>query len=524
MMEDAHSTNATGAVERVEADVTAERWKLETWIDFLMWPIPVLAGATAVRLEREARWIHRRTEKFVFLDGRRLRQSIAIELTVPTGFPQTSQEVPVLPIAQPTKRFMRDLVVRDETGRLLSTLTRDENAAVSATMLRQQAKEVLGDNAEPLPEEIVWDFADIAGLRWHDKDYPGDKARSKRCNEALQRFRTARAPTGSEVATPSGEGNPDEKAQFNITRNAEPVRAELWADGVMRSWLLHLAERFVLLVPDVGPEGSRRRLVIEYEPELDPLSDDEADSDNGVAKRLLSAVAKLLRGRSIDHKVNLFTRGPFAASSYHAEVLAPEDLTVVGARLRLLTREAGRGGMVDRWEQIASDRSTPLVHLYANGRRIPREIDDDAPEKEIQQSGAVRVRLRVRAGLVLPVFLTAAVVAGVLTAGLLLRALGHKPESVTAAAILVAFPALYASYLIPQGHPLMRRLFKEFRAMLVALVLLPYAAAATLAVDMNTTVRYVLWIAFDVVALSCLAASTQAVIKALRVTFNARRI
>jgi hypothetical protein len=498
---------------------------LDKWGDFLVRPIPLLAGATAVRLERELRWIHRRTEKFVFLDGRRVRLSLAIDLTVPDAFPQASTAAPVLPIAQPTKRFMRDLVVKDETGRLMAPLTRDENAAVSATMLCQQAKEALGDNADPLPEEIAWDFADIAGLRWHDKDYPDDKTRGKRCADALQRFRAATARAASDATTPGGERDTDEKVPVSIPRTAGRVRAELWADGVMRSWMLHLAERFVLLVPDVGPAGTRRTLVIEYEPELDPISDDddESSSDDGIGRRLLRALGKLLGGRSIDHKVNLFTRGPFAASSYHAEVLAPEDLTVVGARLRLLTRESSAVTKRDRWEQIASDRSTPLVHLHANGRRIPREIDHHAPNKEIQQSAAIRVRLRVRAGLVLPVFLTAAVVAAVLTAGLVLSALGHKSESPTAAAILVAGPALYAAYLIPQGHPLMRRLFKEFRAMLVALALLPYAAAGTLAVDLNTGVRRGLWIAFDVVALSCLVASTQAVIKALFVTFNARR-
>jgi hypothetical protein len=303
-------------------------------------------------------------------------------------------------------------------------------------------------------------------------------------------------------------------------RALDDTRAKLWKDGVMRSWLLHLAERFVLLVADVGPVGSSRRGVIEHERELDPLPEDANSETPGVGQRIREALVKLFAGQSIDHRVNIFTRGPFAASSYHAEVLAPEDLTVVGARLRLLTREKTATTVADRWEEIASDRTTPLVHLHANGRRIPRAIDGEVPEKEIQQVAAVRVRLRVRAGLVLPVFLTATVVASVLTGGLLLWAFGHKPESATAAAILVAGPALYAAYLLPQGHPLMRRLFMEFRGMLVVLALLPYAAASTLAVDLNSTFRCILWGVFDVIAVCCVVASTRAVIKALRVTFN----
>jgi len=484
------------------------RWSLGLWSEFIGWPVQILAAATAVRIERERLWVRRRIERFVFLDGRRLRKSIDIELTVPSNF--TTAATPgaaILPVAQPTKRFMRNFRMVDEAGKELASLTRDENSAVSTTMLAQHAEEVVG--GQSIPESVVFDLADVAGLRWHRDDFPDDEARQLRRESALERFRMA--------PTPAGYVTPEAQALTPAC-----VRGRLWADDVMRSRILQRAERFLLLVPDLGEGGERRKLTIEYEWEVDPREEKRSSRPKpSIPARARSVVRQIARGESIDHPVNIPTRGPFSASSYHAEVLAPEDLTVVGSRLRLVTTEVNdRSGGSSRWDEIASDRSTPLVHLYSNGRRPPEEVRKDSPATEVLQACVVRVRLRVRAGLVLPVVLTASIVAAMLTGGIVAHIVGYHPQSATLAAVLLALPALYAAYLLPQGHGLMRRLFVQFRSILVILALLPYAAAATLAIDLGSSFRYDLWIGLDTLALACLLAASSALWRALRVTRN----
>jgi hypothetical protein len=470
-----------------------------------------MAAATAIRLEREALWIHRRTERFTFLDGRRLRKSIDIELTVPSNFTTSSSDGPaILPVAQPTKRFMRGFTMIDECGQKLMSVTRDENAAVSTMMLVQNAKRVLG-NQQDLPEGIVADFADVAGLRWHPEDYPDDVVRARRRDEALSKFRQAWAEA-LELSEPE-----ETQRDVHEVPVGDHLRSKLWGDEVMRSSILQRAERFVLLVPGLGTKGARRKLTIEYEWELDPHADEAAPQiSKTLTGRIGVAVSRILRAETIDHTVNIPTRGPFSASSYHAEVLAPEDLTVVGARLQLVTTLRANGKSLSSSEEVASDRSTPLIHLHANGRRPAGEIGVG----ETWQVCVVRARLRVRAGLVLPVVLTGSIVAAALTGGIIAHVAGLKALSDPLAAVLLALPALYAAYLLPQGHALMRRLFIEFRFILVILALLPYAAAATVAIDFGSTTRWIAWILLDLVAIACLIVSSSALRKALRVTLN----
>jgi hypothetical protein len=495
------------------------RWPIGSWIASSDLPIRLLAAATALRMEREALWIHRRTERFDFLDGRRVRKTMHIELTVPSSFnrPEDSAS-PVLPVARPKKRFLRNMQLVDEGGRALPSFTRDENSLISTMMLVLGAQEVLRDD---VPEELAFDFADVAGLRWHHGDYPGEEVRGERCRVALDRFRSA-ALAASETTS----ARTDTQAGAQQALDPNQPRAALWNDPVTRHRLLQLADNFVLLVPDLGEEGTRRRITFSYEWELDPPAD---EAWRKIVKRTtpnrLQMIGKLgqglLRGESIDHIVNLPTRGIFAAASYHAEVLAPEDLVVVGSRLQLLTQERDKNGNVERrWQELAADRGTPLVHLYANGRRPVSALDGDSVTSEIAQLGLVRIRFRIRAGLVMPVVLTAAVVAATLCGGLIARVLGYRADNATTAAVLVALPAVYAAYLLPQGHALMRRLFLTFRSVLVILAILPYAAATTLALDMGHTLRYVLWSIFCAVALVCLIASLAACARALRITFD----
>ncbi len=289
----------------------------------------------------------------------------------------------------------------------------------------------------------------------------------------------------------------------------------------MRSQCLQLSERFILLIPDVGPANARRTITYSYESEAELDAFDQPSKVTASSRRLRTArevLASLVRGRGTeDYYAAIATRGPFGASSYHAEVLAPEDLTVVGARLRMATvLQFGDHEKRTEISELASDRSTPRVHLHASGRAAPQPDATNPSEIETATSCYIRIRLRLRTGLVVPVVIVAATVFAALTAGLAAHLAGYRPESSTVAAVLVALPALYAAYLIPQGHALMRRLFTGLRTMLIVLTLVAYAAAASLAIDLGHNFRYVLWASLDVVALFCLGIAVMAFGRAFR--------
>lgn len=484
-----------------QAEPRPVRWSLERWQSDLPWPVERLAAETAVLLEREQQWIQRRTERFDFLDGRRLRKSVRLEITLPSV--STGLAPVPLPLALPTKRVLRGFTLVDEDGGKLTHLTRDENRVLAAILLRQQAEATLG-SPRSVPGDVLDDLCDIVGLRHHNDEYPDDSTMEKRCSAAISRFETdhaaqeARRGDQSDLPVPAGS-----------RRRADLTRAQLWADISTRTWILLLARRFILFVPGLGNPGTHKTITLGYELELASRTEvEQAPPPRTRAGRVLAALVNVISGQSIDHVFNFPTRGPYSAASYHAELLSPEDLPVVGARLRLVTREYANGQTSQ--EDIASDRHTALVHLYASGRRPPRTGDGEGAPGETAQACMLRVRVRVRAGLVLPVFLTATVVVGALSVGLLARILGYKAENATVAAVLVAIPAVYAAYLLPQGHPLVRRFFREFRAILVVLSILPFAAAASVAIAFNTTTRYVVWSASDLVAITCFVAAAVA--------------
>jgi hypothetical protein len=489
-------------------DPLPERWPLELWAQETPWPLERVAATAGVLIEREMQWIQRRTERFEFLDGRRVRKTTHLELTVPRVTTDTDDERLPLPIAQPVKRPLGGLQLIDESGKNLPHLTRDENRLVAATLLRQQAQETLGQRAT-VPAGVVGDLCDVVGLRRSPEDYPDPVETARRCEAGLQRFRSDhRAQSRRNVGAPAlaGEALHEERM----------ARVRLWDDGSTRTWMQLLARRFLLFVPDLGPPGAHKTITLGYEGETDTREEElTRATQRPLPAQLWRAVTRTLLGRTIEYHFNIPTRGPYAAASYHAELLAPEDLTVMDARLRLTTRAIGPGSEPTVTTDIASDSGTSLVHVYTPGRRPSRRAGGaKGASVETEEACLLRVGLCVRAGMVLPVVMTAAIDFFAFSLGILARALGHKAESATVAVVLVALPAVYAAHLLPQGHPLVRRFFKDFRAILVILTLLPFAAAASVAIDFATTLRYVVWSVSVLVAVACLVSATLALRRA----------
>ena len=110
------------------------------WIEISGLQIDRLAASTALLLETERSWVARRCERYEFLDGRRVSKSVNVQLVVPEDPRGTAASCLALPLARPRKRFLRNLRIIDETGRLLTYLTRDVNALVSTSFLLLQAR------------------------------------------------------------------------------------------------------------------------------------------------------------------------------------------------------------------------------------------------------------------------------------------------------------------------------------------------------------------------------------------------
>jgi hypothetical protein len=466
-----------------------DEWEAETDLD-----IDPFAAATAYLLETERTWVWRRIERFAFLDGRRVAKSLDVELRVPVVPDWPGDELMALPVARPRKRFLRNLNIVDESGTRLTYLTRDANAFVSTRMLLLQARSLL--KGVDVPRGVARDFADIAGLRHSHQEHPDENERRKRTDAAIARFRDAVASPDRSVET--------------------QVRRTLWADPVMRVQISQLAQRFTLFIPGLGSSGALRTITLSYE--LDAALDTLRPPAGGTRRngRFAKAFSLAQWWRTREYFGVITTRGPFSAASYHAELLAPEDLTVVEARLRLQTIHRGAGPERDEdVEELAFDDGTPRVHLFANGRDAPHAREHKVVTGESASTCFLRFHLRLRPGLVVPVVIIAASVVATLTSGMILRLTGHKAESATVAALLVALPASYAASLFPQGHPLMRRLFTRFRSMMVVLTLVAYGAAASIAVDLDRVVRYVLWVACDIVAVWCLVVAVRTLIRSV---------
>jgi hypothetical protein len=163
------------------------------------------------------------------------------------------------------------------------------------------------------------------------------------------------------------------------------------------------------------------------------------------------------------------------AESYHTEIEAPDELVVSSAQL-LELRPNGRPA------ELSSDAGVFRAHLHAaNLTRGTVALID------------VRFRLR-RSGLVVAAFLIGVLTTTVLASGWALHDLhvGSSPD--VAAALLVALPGLFATYLARPGeHRLVKRLVGGLRLLIVVLAALSYAAAGSLAMDVSTTFRAWVW-------------------------------
>jgi hypothetical protein len=183
--------------------------------------------------------------------------------------------------------------------------------------------------------------------------------------------------------------------------------------------------------------------------------------------------------------------------SYHAEMLAPDELIVERATLSEIGTMTARrrdqrspedaDGVAIRaarasLTELATETNVPRLHLMTR-------------ERARHAAGYLSIRLRLTpSGLLPATVLIAWLTAGLLGGGVALELTGFSANVEASAALLVALPALFSIVLTRPGeHGLVQRFVAGLRVMVIVSGLASFSAAAVLATDVGSTARFVVW-------------------------------
>jgi hypothetical protein len=279
----------------------------------------------------------------------------------------------------------------------------------------------------------------------------------------------------------------------------------------MRGFMVTLAERFILLVPIVGHPGTRRIVKLSYEQALEVPPIVRVTLRHLRFRNLWPHTMSVLRalrhraGSSFGLEPLSFTaptRAVFGPESYHVEIVAPDELLIERAGLeRIVTVESLETGRVteDR-VSVSEDFCTERAHLYESlfTRDEPPASPPSANE-ETTTSSAITVDFFMRPDFVRPALLIGWLTVAVLGSGLIVNGIGIQ-RSGDVTALIVVLPAVFAAYLIPGEHRLVRRMFRGVRLLVFTLSVVSFAAAGSLTISLATSTRIGIWVGLLVLA------------------------
>lgn len=410
----------------------------------LSWPTDAFKAITphiaisVVQLVLQPRlWIHRRVETIEFLDVGRVRRRTSVDFTVPQQrrVPvtlSTGQKVAFMPIALLHKRVLRSFNLRDATGMALPLLTQDQNSAVAVALLRGLATALV--KPETLDTHIERELEQIA---------------STSEAEAANALRN--------LSTPMGPGSHSQ-------------RNTLWGKSSFKTLANDLSQNFMLIVPLDAAVGDRRLLKFEYE-------------ENFKSR----ALTKLEWLGLTPVELAFLAPSVGLTESYHAEVVAPDELVIAKAELVAQNLDGSEDTLDTEHHQFRA-------HVHASG--LTRGT-----------IGRLNVSIRLRtAGLVLAAFVLSIATATSLVGGVVVDWLDVGATPDLASALLVALPGIYATYLVRPGeHRLVKWLVGGLRVIVLGLAAVSFGAAATLALNLDESLRQLLWALGSVYALFAIA-------------------
>jgi hypothetical protein len=281
----------------------------------------------------------------------------------------------------------------------------------------------------------------------------------------------------------------------------------------MRGMMTTLAERFVLLVPVTSPPGTRRVMKLSYEQPLEVppvVTLRLRDLRWGLLRRQSAGALRMIFPRAASTfglaaaSFTAQTRAVFGPESYHVEISAPDELLIEYARLErtAIVRSLLTARATERRTLVTEDFRTERAHLYES--LYTQELDSTPPSAndETTTISTILVDFFIRPSFLRPPLAIGVVTSAMLAVGMVLHFSGvHRSGDVTA--LIVVLPALFAAYLVPGEHRLVRRMIRGVRGLVFALSVLSFAAAGTLTIGLSTSTRVVVWSVLLGLAAAC---------------------
>jgi hypothetical protein len=411
-------------------------------------PLLIAGIASAPLISDPQSWINRRVETIELLSHEETRRQVSIDFTLSDDQLDelTIDQGVVVPISVLSKERRRNFSLRDESGRAIPVLGKDENGELAHTALLSAAYDAL-------PEQPSQDVFDIlaADLRQVVFGLPEEA-------DATLDFIIASANGG------------------------DRWRAAIIADEACMSLLNALWANYVLYAV-LAPNGPNRR-VLKYSYGEGLAFASYSQPLRGRLARL--APRELVRRAWTPDRNDFVIECPSAwrAASFHAEIAIPEEVRFELAVL--WDFHAARA-------LSAYDLNVDRAALYAP------DVDSE------DYSTAFAVVAIERAGRVTQAALTCAVAAGLLWLGVESGLDAKNPGP--AISILLAGAALFSSVAAVQGeHRLVKRVFAASRRWLVLTTLAALVASAALALEVPDTHPVGLW---RVAAILCSVATVR---------------
>jgi hypothetical protein len=400
--EDAESFGAEAGPAKVEP-------KTPTFIDLYAARLALSPGS----------WVSRRVERFDFLDATTVRRHMSIDFVLPALPPseepdrEGSPQV-LVPLMLLKRGMLRGLDVTDADGRSLNVI---ESAAGSAVMLagiRDFVARVTGKGLENVP---------ASGL---ERIFTFDPERAR--NAA----KSALDPRSGEIGRLLDEIPSPDDADEKKRKEAEGFRTELIE--TVKALVTELASGFPLLVSVPYRPDVPSLVKVSYDTWIESTVRDfwRARKRRAAARLFASRVFSSL---ALVGRVEYFAALEVRRSrSYHAEVVPAPGTYCEEANLclRRPDKDTQSDGSTTRGVYRDFDHSRP--HLW---------VGDSGDGTDRAEQGVLEVSLFAsRDGLILPLFFSAALIAGVLS---LVLARHPDVDGITLGALLLA-PVALATY------------------------------------------------------------------------------
>lgn len=385
-------------------------------------------------------WVHRRVERFAFLDEYRLKVTVTMELTVPETSlhdQSTGARTTVIPIDYLSKaETVREFAMSIDGTQPLANLTGQESAMLGYSALLSR---VSGSRRNsPRTRSQFWELVN------------SNPTTAAAARVALQaRGAWFEDPEALQMAA-------------DLETSTVIYAVTDWVPGTRR--VLTYTREVPLPVPTSGPSTGRLARYFGWLPV--PISLD------------------------ID--------GLGLARSYHAEVVAPSGAAIVLARL--VTSRAAEAGIAPT--SIASDREgIDVVHLRLPGS--PVELAADLRLQMPLASrptwrgipASIDLQVQLTKDVIWPVVLIGIVVSGMLDMGSLAHLAGFHTRGDAPVAAAVGLTALFAAFLSVGGrHRLLNRVGLLYRDAPFVLVALAFVAGASLAIQSSTNLKVLDWL------------------------------